>query len=108
GPRLAGTPGRAAGRPRRAARPGRADLPRHHRGAGRRGAGRRDEHGRRRAVMAVDDAFIERVTAVHTAPAARLLAIPGVRLVALGSKETDGIPTGELAIRVHVRGKRPA
>jgi hypothetical protein len=59
--------------------------------------------------MAVyDEAYIERITQVHAASASRLLAIPGVRLVALGSKEVDGVPTGEPVIRVHVRRKRAA
>jgi hypothetical protein len=59
-------------------------------------------------VTHYDDAYIDRVARAQQAAAARLLAIPGVRLVGLGSKETGGVPTGELAIRVHVERKRPA
>jgi len=50
-------------------------------------------------------AYVERV---HRDAAATLLAIPGVRLVALGGKEVGGRNTGELVIRVHVTEKRPA
>jgi hypothetical protein len=39
--------------------------------------------------------------------ARRLLALPGVLLVGLGSKEVGGQPTGDLAIKVFVRVKRP-
>jgi len=39
--------------------------------------------------------------------ARRLLALPGVLLVGLGSKEVGDQPTGELAIKVFVRVKRP-
>jgi hypothetical protein len=42
------------------------------------------------------------------AAGADLLAIPGVHLVALGSKEIGGRATGEPAIRVHVEAKRAA
>jgi hypothetical protein len=58
-------------------------------------------------VTGYDEAYIERVVQTQRAAADRLLAIPGVHLVALGSKETGGAPTGELAIRVHVDRKRP-
>lgn len=50
-------------------------------------------------------AYVERV---QRDAAAALLAIPGVRLVALGGKEVDGRNTGELVIRVYVANKRPA
>jgi hypothetical protein len=39
--------------------------------------------------------------------AARLLALPGVTAVGLGSKEVGDEPTGELAIKIFVKVKRP-
>ncbi|MCE3555576.1 hypothetical protein LWC33_29545 [Pseudonocardia sp. RS11V-5] len=54
-----------------------------------------------------DSARIAHAEQVHRDAAQRLLAIPGVSMVALGSKETGGQPTGELVIRVHVANKRP-
>lgn len=50
----------------------------------------------------------EEIAAVKQQATAGLLAIPGVNLVGLGSKEVDGRPTGELAIKVFVTEKRPA
>lgn len=55
-----------------------------------------------------DAARVAYVEQVHRDAAATLLAIPGVRLVALGGKEVGGRNTGELVIRVHVAEKRPA
>jgi hypothetical protein len=55
-----------------------------------------------------DEAYIDRAIEVQNANNARLLAIPGVRLVALACKEIDGVSTGQLAIRVHVVRKRAA
>ena len=46
--------------------------------------------------------------AIKTRVAPRLLALPGVTAVGLGSKETRGQPTGELALKVFVIVKRPA
>ena len=54
-----------------------------------------------------DAARVAYVEQVHRDAAAALLAIPGVRLVALGGKEVGGRNTGELVIRVHVAEKRP-
>jgi hypothetical protein len=54
-----------------------------------------------------DAARVAYVEQVHRDAAATLLAIPGVRLVALGGKEVGGRNTGELVIRVHVAEKRP-
>ncbi|MEV4052829.1 hypothetical protein AB0J55_16735 [Amycolatopsis sp. NPDC049688] len=54
-----------------------------------------------------DAARVAHVERVHRDAAASLLAIPGVRLVALGGKEVDGRNTGELVIRVHVAAKLP-
>jgi hypothetical protein len=44
---------------------------------------------------------------VQTAAAGRLLAIPGVHMVALGSKVKSGAPTFETAILVYTTRKRP-
>ena len=46
--------------------------------------------------------------AIKTRVAPQLLALPGVTAVGLGSKETGGQPTGELALKVFVTVKRPA
>ena len=46
--------------------------------------------------------------AIKTRVAPQLLALPGVTAVGLGSKEIDGQPTGELALKVFVIVKRPA
>src|ERR1035438_4719461 len=46
--------------------------------------------------------------AIKTRVAPQLLALPGVTAVGLGSKETGGRPTGELALKVFVTIKRPA
>ena len=46
--------------------------------------------------------------AIKTRVAPQLLALPGVTAVGLGSKEIDGRPTGELALKVFVIVKRPA
>ena len=46
--------------------------------------------------------------AIKTRVASQLLALPGVTAVGLGSKETGGRPTGELALKVFVTVKRPA
>ena len=46
--------------------------------------------------------------AIKTRVAPQLLALPGVTAVGLGSKETAGRPTGELALKVFVTVKRPA
>ncbi len=45
--------------------------------------------------------------AIKTRVAPQLLALPGVTAVGLGSKETGGRPTGELALKVFVTVKRP-
>lgn len=49
----------------------------------------------------------ERIAEVKQSVTGRLLAIPGVVMVGLGSKETGGAPTGELVIKVYVREKKP-
>ena len=46
--------------------------------------------------------------AIKTRVAPQLLVLPGVTAVGLGSKETGGRPTGELALKVFVTVKRPA
>jgi hypothetical protein len=46
--------------------------------------------------------------AIKTRVAPQLLALPGVTAVGLGSKETGGRATGELALKVFVTVKRPA
>lgn len=46
------------------------------------------------------------ISEIKTRAAERLLALPGVVLVGLGSKEVDDEPTGELAIKVFVKVKR--
>jgi hypothetical protein len=46
--------------------------------------------------------------AIKSRVAPQLLALPGVTAVGLGSKETGGQPTGELALKVFVTVKRPA
>lgn len=48
----------------------------------------------------------EEVSAIKRRAAARLLQIPGVTAVGIGSKEIGGAPTGELAIKVYVRKKK--
>jgi hypothetical protein len=52
-------------------------------------------------------AAAERVARVKREATERLLAIPGVNLVAIGGKETGGRPTGELVIQVWVDQKLP-
>jgi len=54
----------------------------------------------------VPDYDPELVSQVKRRATERLLAIPGVTLVAIGGKETSGVPTGELVIQVYVRTKR--
>jgi hypothetical protein len=54
--------------------------------------------------MVTDDEAL----AIKTRVAPQLLALPGVTAVGLGSKETGGRPTGELALKVFVTVKRPA
>ena len=49
----------------------------------------------------------EELRAVKRRAAERLLAIPGVTAVGLGSKEVGGRPTGRLVIKVFVAEKRP-
>jgi hypothetical protein len=58
--------------------------------------------------VSFDEQHLRRAISVQNANNARLLAIPGVRQVELGVKQTDGASTGEAAIRVHVDRKRPA
>jgi hypothetical protein len=55
-----------------------------------------------------DEEHINRAIDVQNTHNARLLAIPGARLVEVGCREVDGVSTGEVAIRVYVRRKRPA
>ena len=54
--------------------------------------------------MVTDDEAL----AIKTRVAPQLLALPGVTAVGLGSKETGGRPTGELALKVFVSVKRPS
>ncbi|MEU4495660.1 hypothetical protein AB0F96_19965 [Streptomyces sp. NPDC023998] len=52
------------------------------------------------------EAFAQ-VARVKEESTAWLLSLPGVNLVAIGGKETDGRPTGELAVQVYVDAKLP-
>ena len=56
---------------------------------------------------ASDREAIAQVARVKEESTAWLLSLPGVNLVAIGGKETDGRPTGELAVQVYVDAKLP-
>jgi hypothetical protein len=58
-------------------------------------------------VPEYDAAAVERVARVKREVTERLLALPGVNLVGIGGKETDGRPTGELVVQVWVDEKLP-
>jgi len=58
-------------------------------------------------VTDYDAAAVERVARVKREVTERLLALPGVNLVAIGGKETGGRPTGELVVQVWVDEKLP-
>lgn len=54
-----------------------------------------------------DAEAVERVARVKDEVTERLLALPGVNLIAIGGKETGGRPTGELVVQVWVDEKLP-
>ncbi|MFL5542861.1 MAG: hypothetical protein ACJ8J0_28025 [Longimicrobiaceae bacterium] len=56
----------------------------------------------------MDEQALQRVLAVKRRVEDELLRIPGVHGVSVGPRQGVGGEPGELAIRVHVRARRPA